>query len=321
MRRKKPSSKFIFTPVAVDVTDDVFHGSRSLQFTEWWYFDAFFDNGYSAQMSIRILSGLHLVFTIIRFDIYKDAKLVSHQKKTVRLKKVKLSKDKPLVSINNIPFISGSYDKKTGLWTFDLDFSLEDNKATLHFDGTTPGWKAQHRGGDWWAVTQPKAKVTGELCIGNDTFPVSGFGYHDHNWEVHLGATRNYGWFWGKIYSKTNTLTWSSVMRTISDETRLLVINTDGGSYINIPEKSIIFETIDHHMDHGKNIPHQLSLKAKHESYAVDVSMKVLDVHHVRVMTFIHYWRLHVHCTGSITTEKGVETIDDVFMAEYVRFS
>ena len=49
-------SPFKFIPSNLSIKDDAFHGSTAPRFTEWWYFDAVFDNGYSIQLSVRFLS-------------------------------------------------------------------------------------------------------------------------------------------------------------------------------------------------------------------------------------------------------------------------
>ena len=48
--------------------------------------------------------------------------------------------------------------------------------------------------------------------------------------------------------------------------------------------------------------------------------MKVLGIHHVRMMGIMNYWRYHVKCTGSITVDSEEETIDEVHMTEFLRF-
>ena len=52
--------------------DDAYHGHGLLPFTEWWYFDAMFDNGYSAQMSVRVISAFGKGYVFERLDLYKD---------------------------------------------------------------------------------------------------------------------------------------------------------------------------------------------------------------------------------------------------------
>ena len=73
------NSPFRFNASDITIKDDAYHDSKAKRFTEWWYFDAVFDNGYSAQAGVRIMSLLDQDVVIFsRLDIYKDNRLVSH---------------------------------------------------------------------------------------------------------------------------------------------------------------------------------------------------------------------------------------------------
>jgi len=52
-----------------------------------------------------------------------------------------------------------------------------------------------------WAVAQPKAKVTGILIVDGKEIPVTGVGYHDHNWGNTLLNEIYSFWHWGRIMS------------------------------------------------------------------------------------------------------------------------
>ena len=81
-------SPFLFKPEDITIKDDAYHGSDYPRFTEWWYFDAVFDNGYSIELNIRVLSIIkdRLVLIYKRTDIYKDGKLIKHMRKRCRKK-------------------------------------------------------------------------------------------------------------------------------------------------------------------------------------------------------------------------------------------
>jgi hypothetical protein len=44
---------FEFSPQDINLKDDAYHGSKGLQFTEWWYFDAALNDGYSIQLVLE----------------------------------------------------------------------------------------------------------------------------------------------------------------------------------------------------------------------------------------------------------------------------
>jgi hypothetical protein len=315
----RKSDTFVFLPQEITLADDAFHGSKGLQFTEWWYFDAVLNDGYSIQFSLRILSGLKLSFLFVRFDIYKDGHLVVHKRTTHLLKDTKVSKEKPYIKINN-NIMEGSVDKKTGAYVYDIAFDIEDISTTLHFTGITKGWKGQHDAKDWWAVILPRATVTGTVKLPNRILTLQGSGYHDHNWDVKIFALRNIGWYWGKIYSERVAITWASILRTTIKNQPLLVINTMNKGYINIQPKDFQFLSSDISEENGKMIPHTFNLNAHTESLSLQVTMKTIDIHHVKIFPLMDYWRYHVKCTGSVTINSDTESIDDLYIAEFLKF-
>ncbi len=147
-------SPFKFTPSNVSIKDDAFHSSTAPRFTEWWYFDAMFDNGYSIQLNIRFLSIIKNRFALIykRIDIYKEGQLIKHYRKRYSLKDYDASKEIPSVKLGGKEVIKGFVDKKTGNIIYDLSFEIENTSANLRFRSCTKGWKGTNPGGDGWAV-------------------------------------------------------------------------------------------------------------------------------------------------------------------------
>jgi hypothetical protein len=316
-------SGFVFSPLELSLKDDAFHGSDALNFTEWWYFDAALNNGYSVQMSVRVLSILKrtIFFAFSRLDIYKDGILKSHKRKIYFGKKFNASSDFPLVTLGGKQVIKGHKDKANGKWLYDLLFELNDTSANLRFVSCTKGWKGKNPGGDWWGVVLPRALVSGKIKIKNKEIEVNGIGYHDHNWDVKASAARNnLGWFWGKINSDNYTLTWATIFKTRFLGQPLLVINKKNGGYINIEPENIQFIGKDVRMENGKPIPHSFVLDAHNEDVSLHINMKVLEIHHVRMMLTMNYWRYHMKCKGSITVDSKEEGIDETHIAEFLRF-
>jgi predicted secreted hydrolase len=190
----------------------------------------------------------------------------------------------------------------------------------LHFVGCTKGWKGQHHGGDWWAVVLPRATVNGSIIVENLTMNVTGIGYHDHNWEVSAKATLNFGWYWGRINSENYSITWTTILTTRMFKQPVLVINEKNGEYTPISSKEIWFTTDDYHFNNVMRVPHFLNIEAMTDDVFLVVDMQVIGVHHDRFMGFMNYWRYHIKCTGTIMVDGHAETIDGVFIAEYLRF-
>ena len=320
--KSNKDSQFVFLPEAISIEDDGYHESETPRFTEWWYFDAVFDNGYSAQMSVRLLSIIkkRLVLIFQRLDIYKDGELVSHNRKRCSLRNFKAKREIPLVKLDDIQVINGYINKNTGNWVYDLSFEINDTSVNLKFEGQTQGWKGRNPGGDWWAVLLPRAEVNGTITVKDKQIDVSGIGYHDHNWDVRAKAAKNLGWFWGKINFKNFTVTWATIFKDMNVGQPLLVINKINEGYINVLPQNIDFVGDDLCMENGKSIPHRLILKTKTENAALDVTMKVLKIHHVKMMLRMHYWRFHVSCKGSLKVGLEQESVDETHIAEFIRF-
>lgn len=313
---------FTFIPRDITLKEDAYHGSKKSRFTEWWYFDTVFDNGYSAQMSVRVLSVIknRLIFIFQRLDIYKDGKLLKHNKKRCPFKKFEASKEKPLVKLQGKKVIEGHIDKDTGKWIYNLDFKINDYGAKLRFESLTKGWMGENPNEDYWAVPLPSAKVTGKLIIKNDEINVKGTGYHDHNWEVKYAASKMHGWFWGKINTESFNVTWASIFKTRKLGIPLLVVNEKNGGYINVLPKDIVFIGKDFKTNHKKEIPYNFIIKAKNDKVDLNSEMSVLDIHHSKVMIKYNYWRHHVLCEGTLKVNSKKESIKDTHITELLRF-
>jgi hypothetical protein len=320
--RSKKKSTFLFSPRDISIEDDAYHGSKDSRFTEWWYFDAVLNNGYSVQMSVRVLSIMKnkLVLVPQRLDIYKDGKLLKHNKKRCPYRKFEPSKDKPLVKLYGKNAIEGRIDEKSGKLIYDLCFEIYDDYAKLRFEGITKGWKGKNPGGDWWAVVLPRANVTGKIRVNNKEIEVKGTGYHDHNWGVKGSAMKNHGWFWGKINTENYSITWATIYKTRDYGQPLLVINEKKGGYINVKPENIDFIGKDLKQNNKKEIPHTFILKAKDKVIDLNFEMKVLDIHHVKMMLIMNYWRFHVLCNGYININSKKEKIKETHIAEFLRF-
>lgn len=315
---------FTFSPEDVELEDDAFHRvdvSSSSHFTEWWYFDAIFDNGYSAQAAVRVMSLLDQDIVIFsRLDIYKDNQLISHKQYMHFLEDFYASARVPWVLINKKEVIRGYIDRDTGDWTYDISFDMGDVSADLHFVGCTRGYKGVTPGGKW-AVLLPRANVTGKLFVEGKEIEVHGIGYHDHNWEVTVEAALNFGWYWGKINSDTYTIVWSDILTTWYWDQPLIVISENNGGYQNIEQDDIQLDVGDLRLTNWMLIPHSFDIVVQTENVSLNVHMQSVDVHYATFMGGImNYWRYHMKCTGFITVGSQTELIDDVVMAEFLRF-
>ncbi len=315
-------SKFVFLPRDIQLSDDAFYGSGFSRYTEWWYFDAVLNDGYSVQLSIRLISFLRQIlgFAVLRLDIYKDGNLKTHNRKVYFLKQLHLSTNEPLIKLGKKHIMKGYIDEKTKKWTYDLSFKIDDASADLCFIGITKGWKGTNPSGDGWGVILPRAEVSGEIKIGNEKISVNGIGYHDHNWQVKTAAVLNFGWFWGKINTNNYTIVWATIFKTRLFGQPLLVINKKNQDYFNIKPEYIHFIGKDISIENGKEIPRSFIIDAQDENVSVHVEMEVIKIHHVKMLFIMNYWRYHVKCKGFISVDSKEESIHEQHIAEFLRF-
>lgn len=316
----KPENSTGFSPQDIELRDDAFHGGGVLPLTEWWYFDAVFDNGYSAEMSVRVLGAMKHGFVFSRLAIYNEGRMVANSESSYSMKEFSASVEVPLVQINNKTVITGTYDNGTGNFVYNVSFDFPQSAVMLHFVGCTKGWKQRQQAGDWWAVVLPRADVIGTITVENSTMNVAGNGYHDHNWDVTTRMCLNFGWFRGRLNSLNYTATWSAILPTRTTVKPMLVINEKNGGYLDIPAEMIWFSAKDIHLDHGMLIPYFFNVGTMTDEVFLMVNMQVVSVHHDRFMGFMSYWRYHVKCTGTIIMNGHTELVDGMFIVGLLRF-
>jgi hypothetical protein len=320
--RSVKDSNFLFSPKTLFIEDDGFHSSDVPRFTEWWYFDAILDYGFSIHMSIRVKSFIKNRFVRIseKFTVYKNGELIGFEKKNYSLKNSKLNKKYPQIILDKKKVVKGKINDY-GKWIYSININVENISADLTFEGNKLGWKGFNPGGDGWVVVLPKANVKGMLKIDDEKFIVEGVGYHDHNFDVRASVIKdNNGWVWGKINSKNFTATWAVIFDRNDLGQPILVLNDSQNNIINIHPKYVDFVGTNLKMKNGKLIPYNLHLKVNSEDVVLDISMDVSNVHYERKMFIMRYWRFHLVCKGFITINDKSEKIDKIHIAEFVRF-
>jgi len=322
---------FKYNAKDIILKDDAFQDSKSLMFTEWWYFDTTIKNGYAAQMNVRIASAFKksIFIVYLRLELFKDGVRIFRNKKRYSLKDFYASKERPYVKLGKKEVIKGTIDKKTGNLIFDISADFNDHSIDLRFRGITKGFKGKSgipkgkkgktkEGG--WAVILPKAEVNGKMKIKNKEIKVSGIGYHDHNWDVKIPIVINYGWLWGKIYLKNITVIWAKVFETKKIASPLCIICKDKNGYRNLKAENIKLTIKDFIEKEGKMIPKNLNLKLKEEEILLNIDIKVTNIDYEKVFGFSNYFRLHTKCKGFVNFENSKEKIDDTFISEFLRF-
>lgn len=171
---------------------------------EWWYFDAHLDDGSTAVIVFATKSIIErnsslrpgLSLTITRPDGVKLAQFPQFPPEVFTA-----SKESCDVRI-------GPSWVRGDLHRYELHAEVKGLAADLTFTGSAPPWRpgAGKAGfGDIdhyfaWLPAIPYGTVTGTLTYEGQTVPVTGTGYHDHNWgNVGLHTVMDH-WYWGRAH-------------------------------------------------------------------------------------------------------------------------
>lgn len=196
--------------------DDACHKFSSEEYFEWWYMDASFDNGYSFvtswQMANMKVKGVPTPFRLIEFSIYDP-----QGKKTAVIPLFKADEYSSSKTSCNVTM--GSNHLKGDYPRYEIKFHDGNIGCELSFENLTQGFRKPPDGVKYfsnaperyfaWAIAQPKAKVTGKLILNGKEIPVTGVGYHDHNWgNCRMPDLYNW-WHWGRYQSPDYTIIYS----------------------------------------------------------------------------------------------------------------
>lgn len=314
-----------YFPKEITPKDDAYHPCINPISEEWWYFDAIFDNNYSIHADFTSYTKNARVSSSA-IEIYKNGELESKIIKRHFSKPVKLSIDYPQVKLNDEKIINFDLERfnKTGEWVYNFSQKLDDCEINLNFVGTTKGWKIVTDELSW-TVAQPKAKVTGDITLNGKKMKVNGIGYHDHNWNnTFLTFFKIFGWYWGKITSKTFNLTWAHLLKNKTQGELFAILNTDNQGFYSINPENISLNADKFISSHGRKIPSVFNLKikdfVKNIPISVDVTMEIRNMH-FKSLLFFPYWRYHIKTNGFISMDSYKEQVNDTHIMEFFRLA
>lgn len=197
----------------LDSSDDAWHPTKTGSFSEWWYFDARFDQGYALSVAWQaqgdagqppepsIRGTLFAPGAAPRHLVYKGAPNDFHAAEDtcdVRMGESWLRGAPPRYEMHAV--------------FKDEDGRMKDEGgvvADLTLTSLTPGWKHW----DWymgdkagrsvfaWTVATPMGRVTGTLRVGEQELAVTGRGYRDKCWLVGPIFRHFDRWYTGRLHS------------------------------------------------------------------------------------------------------------------------
>lgn len=304
--------------------DDGFYGLTKPKASEWWYFEALFENNYSIVFSFAISLKNLIAFPSI--EIYKNGKLEKRLIKRYLTRDFEASKNFPFVRLLDKKIIKFNQNRfnATGEWVYNISVKIDDYEIDLTFNRITQGWQINNEF-ESWIVSLPKAIVTGEITIEGKKMKVKGIGYHDHNWINNLSTAFDvWGWFWGKLASRTLNVAWANIVRNSSKNELIAVVNQDNEGYYQINQKNIFFKENNYIQSYGRKMPTMYSIKindvVNKKPILVDVNMIVKEIHRrFKRLIFAPYWRYHIEANGFISLGSHKEQVNKNQIMEFFR--
>jgi hypothetical protein len=195
--------------------EDARHRVGGLLPYEWWYFDASFDNGYSA---VAIIWPMNYAKPwrrqcTLQLSIYTpDGDSTKHYIfPPSRLFDASFERCDARIGDGHV---RGEHPR------YEVRMRVGDDAVDLVFEAETPGWKpgtavnylpVPRYKSMGWLVPVPRARVSGSIVFRGREIPVSGHGYHDHNWGETLITHYVDNWHWGHIVCGEISLIWSDI--------------------------------------------------------------------------------------------------------------
>jgi hypothetical protein len=191
-------------------------GKRGLY--EWWYFDAHLDSGHTLVVffhasnpnpGMQGKTGMEIV--LLRPDGQRVQKFIPYPKSDFTA-----AWDKPEVTIGENTLRVTQQEGQ--LPVYELNVIEKELGCQLVYKAEVNGWKPgtglSHFGelGTFgWIIPFARATVEGTITDGDETIPVSGIGYHDHNWlDFPFQSIIDY-WMWGRVYSENYTVSYAYI--------------------------------------------------------------------------------------------------------------
>jgi len=300
----------------LSLEDDAFHSTDDIFHIETWYFDAVFSNEYSMAVIVSVVQKGRIGSVLTGLYIYKNGELIHRPRTFHPIGKLTVSEEKLDMKISDETTMSCDID--LGSWVYQLTEDFDDVSLNLQFVNMSPGWKTDITGG-WWLVN-PRLDVTGWIKIHDKKIPVTGEGYHDHNWFYLYTPFLQKGWHFGNIAGDNLGITWATVLKDTGLNEVIGVINQKQKHPINVDSKDITLSINKYMWCNRKKIPKEYSIVIQNDNIHVNLDIKTVSTNHVK-LPMLNYWRIHSRITGAITVASETEKIDTIAISELMKFS
>ena len=305
----------VFTPEDIDFKDDARHRTGFFSHVETWYYDGVFENGYSIVSLVNVIHIGRFGTVLSGIFIYKDGELIKEIRERYPIKKFYGSEETLQLKINDIEVVKGIVEPD-GTWKYNINRGDSENGFNLEYKKTMKPFKGRTYLGKWLVI--PRFKIKGTLNVDGKEINVKGSGYHDHNIYPIKAPLVTKGYFFGKISLKDANVVWAEVKKSKSNLEHLVML-TKKDSYKSIHPDNIDFKILNKQKDHRKLMPYDCQLIVDDEDLKMNVKFSPIKYHHIGILA-AHYWRYHVNYTGKIEMNQKSIEIDNIDIAEYLKF-
>jgi hypothetical protein len=203
----------------LQLSDDGLHmemGKRGMY--EWWYFDAHLDSGHTLVVffhasnpnpGLQGKTGMEIV--LLRPDGKRAQRFIPYDRS-----EFSAARDKPDVTIGGNTLRVEWRDGELPI--YEIDVREKELGCHLTYRADVNGWKPGtglshfgNMGFFGWVIPCARASVQGTITDGATTVPVTGIGYHDHNWLNFPFQSIIQYWMWGRIYSEHFTAAYAFI--------------------------------------------------------------------------------------------------------------
>jgi hypothetical protein len=252
---------------------------------EWWYFDAHMESGhtvvvffYAANPNPGPAGKAGVEIVILRPDGKRAQIFVPYAKSAFQA-----SRDKADIKVgeNYLTFTQSP----GGLPVYEVHVKAKDLGCHLTYKAEVNGWKpgkgVSHFGNMGyfaWVVPFARASVEGTITDGNQTIPVKGVGYHDHNWlDFAFPRIIDY-WMWGRVYSARYTVSFAFIQcnKKMDNHAVKVLMLADGKEVaLSTGEFDFIKQDFEYSPKAKHSYPKNLTIKAPNE---LEVKLSVKKV-------------------------------------------
>jgi hypothetical protein len=255
------------------LSDDGLHiDLRQRGLYEWWYFDAHLDSGHTLVVFFHASNpnpgltgktGIEIV--LLRPDGQRVQRFVRYPKSAFSA-----ARDKPEVTIGRNTLRVTTREGR--LPVYELDVREGELGCRLSYQAQTNGWKPgtglSHFGGlgaFGWVVPFARAAVQGTITEGGETIPVTGIGYHDHNWlDFPFQSIIDY-WMWGRIYSEHFTAAYAVIQcnAKVANHTVQVLMLAEGEQVVlSTGEFDFVQDDFQYHPVANHRFPKKITIQA-----------------------------------------------------------